>query len=151
MSVATMAFAVLGFLSPANRGALMTALLLLFVLMGVMAGFVSARLYKAMAGADWRMTTLKTAIMFPGEPEGGRTRTHTGHRSQGPWAGRNRKQALGGMGQQETKTKSEGEWAGRIGPVIWRVVFFLPPCWIASTKRRHLPAHSNSTTTPLPP
>lgn len=75
MSVATMAFAVLGFLSPANRGALMTALLLLFVLMGVMAGFVSARLYKAMAGADWRMTTLKTAIMFPGKPEGGRTRT----------------------------------------------------------------------------
>lgn len=149
MSVATMAFAVLGFLSPANRGALMTALLLLFVLMGVMAGFVSARLYKAMAGADWRMTTLKTAIMFPGEPEGVRTRTQepdTGAKDHGPAETR-----LGGMGQQETKTKSEGEWAGRIGPVIWRVVIFLPPCWIASTKRRHLPAHSNSTTTTLPP
>jgi hypothetical protein len=70
MSVATMFFAVLGFLSPANRGALMTALLLLFVLMGVLAGFVSARLYKAMAGSDWRMTTLKTALMFPGEHRG---------------------------------------------------------------------------------
>ena len=33
MAVVTMAFAVLGFLSPSNRGGLMTALLLLFVLM----------------------------------------------------------------------------------------------------------------------
>mmetsp|Transcript_7856 Transcript_7856/g.23557 ORF Transcript_7856/g.23557 Transcript_7856/m.23557 type:complete len:356 (+) Transcript_7856:1015-2082(+) len=66
MSVITMAFAVFGFLSPANRGALMTALILLFVLMGVPAGVVSARLYKALSGTDWRMTTLKTALMFPG-------------------------------------------------------------------------------------
>ena len=42
MAVVTMAFAVLGFLSPSNRGGLMTALLLLFVLMGVLAGYVSA-------------------------------------------------------------------------------------------------------------
>jgi transmembrane 9 superfamily protein 2/4 len=38
MGVVLMIFAVLGFLSPANRGALMTALLLLFVLMGALAG-----------------------------------------------------------------------------------------------------------------
>jgi len=38
MTVVTMGFAVLGFLSPANRGALMTALVLLFVLMGVRFG-----------------------------------------------------------------------------------------------------------------
>jgi len=66
MSVVTMCFAVAGFLSPANRGALMTALLLLFTAMGVLAGYVSARLYKALSGSDWRMTTLKTAVMFPG-------------------------------------------------------------------------------------
>ena len=35
MSIITMCFAVLGFLSPANRGGLMTAMLLLFVFMGV--------------------------------------------------------------------------------------------------------------------
>jgi transmembrane 9 superfamily protein 2/4 len=34
MSLITLAFAVLGFLSPANRGGLMTAMLLLFVFMG---------------------------------------------------------------------------------------------------------------------
>ena len=39
----TMVFAVLGFLSPANRGGLMTAMLLLFVLMGIFAGYFSAR------------------------------------------------------------------------------------------------------------
>lgn len=46
MSVVTMLFAVLGFLSPANRGGLMTAMLLLFVFMGVLGGYFSASLYK---------------------------------------------------------------------------------------------------------
>ena len=46
MSVVTMLFAALGFLSPANRGGLMTALLLLFVTMGAVAGYCSASLYK---------------------------------------------------------------------------------------------------------
>ena len=47
MTVVTMLFAVLGFLSPANRGGLMTAMLLLFAFMGVVAGYASARLYKS--------------------------------------------------------------------------------------------------------
>ena len=34
MTIITLIFAVLGFLSPANRGALMTAMLVLFLLMG---------------------------------------------------------------------------------------------------------------------
>ena len=46
MSIVTMIFAVLGFLSPAYRGGLMTAMLLLFVLMGLPGGYASARLYK---------------------------------------------------------------------------------------------------------
>lgn len=66
MTLITMIFAVLGFLSPSNRGGLMTALLLLFVLMGFVAGYVSARMYKSFKGLDWKMTTLKTAFMFPG-------------------------------------------------------------------------------------
>lgn len=47
MTLITMVFAVLGFLSPANRGGLMTAMLLLFVFMGIFAGYSSARLYKS--------------------------------------------------------------------------------------------------------
>lgn len=39
-------FACLGFLSPANRGALMTCSVVLWVLLGTPAGYVAARLYK---------------------------------------------------------------------------------------------------------
>eukprot|EP01026_Neomeris_dumetosa_P045958 TRINITY_DN3905_c0_g2_i1.p1 TRINITY_DN3905_c0_g2~~TRINITY_DN3905_c0_g2_i1.p1 ORF type:complete len:637 (-),score=54.75 TRINITY_DN3905_c0_g2_i1:411-2321(-) len=66
MTVITMVFAVLGFLSPANRGGLMTALLLLFVFMGLFAGYYSARLYKSFKGTQWKQTTLTTGLMFPG-------------------------------------------------------------------------------------
>merc|ERR1719160_1499813 len=66
MGVVLMLFAVLGFLSPSNRGGLMTALLLLFVLMGILAGYVSAVMYKGFKGSEWKLTTLKTALMFPG-------------------------------------------------------------------------------------
>jgi transmembrane 9 superfamily protein 2/4 len=66
MTLITMVFAVLGFLSPANRGGLMTAMLLLFVFMGIAAGYSSASLYKSFKGEEWKKTTLKTALMFPG-------------------------------------------------------------------------------------
>jgi transmembrane 9 superfamily protein 2/4 len=65
MTLVTMIFAVLGFLSPANRGGLMTAMLLLWVFMGLFAGYSSARLYKMFKGTDWKLNTLRTAFMFP--------------------------------------------------------------------------------------
>ncbi|CAJ1972416.1 unnamed protein product [Sphenostylis stenocarpa] len=65
MILVTMMFAVLGFLSPSNRGGLMTAMLLLWVFMGIFAGYASARLYKMFKGAEWKKIALKTAIMFP--------------------------------------------------------------------------------------
>ncbi|XP_024967823.1 transmembrane 9 superfamily member 9-like isoform X2 [Cynara cardunculus var. scolymus] len=66
MMLAAMIFAVLGFLSPSNRGGLMTALLLLWVLMGIFSGYATARLYKTFKGSEWKTITLKTAFMFPG-------------------------------------------------------------------------------------
>jgi len=66
MIVVTMSFAVLGFLSPSNRGGLMTAMLLLWVLMGLPAGYFSSRLYKMFKGTEWKKITMKTAFMFPG-------------------------------------------------------------------------------------
>ena len=54
MTFVTMSFAVLGFLSPANRGGLMTAMLLLFVLMGLFAGYYSARLFKMFQLTEWK-------------------------------------------------------------------------------------------------
>lgn len=46
-------FACLGFLSPANRGALMTCAVVLWVLLGTPAGYVAARLYKCEWGREW--------------------------------------------------------------------------------------------------
>lgn len=59
-------FAVLGFLSPANRGGLMSAMLLLYVFMGVCGGYAAGRLYRQVRGEAWRVMTLNTALLFPG-------------------------------------------------------------------------------------
>lgn len=66
MSIATITFAAMGFLSPANRGALMIALLLLFMFLGIMAGYMSARTYKMFGGQHWQRCTLMTALFYPG-------------------------------------------------------------------------------------
>jgi len=66
MAVITMIFAVLGFLSPANRGGLMTAMLLLFVFMGVPAGYSSAFLHKTLKGVEWKKNIVLTSCFFPG-------------------------------------------------------------------------------------
>ncbi|XP_050384752.1 transmembrane 9 superfamily member 10 [Argentina anserina] len=65
MILVTMLFAVLGFLSPSNRGGLMTAMLLLWVFMGLFGGYATVRLYKLFKGTEWKKITLKTAFMFP--------------------------------------------------------------------------------------
>ena len=83
MSSITLAVACFGFLSPANRGSLMTFALVWYVLLSVVAGYVSARLYKskfsiynelhcfigifsAMEGLAWKTNILLTAFFVPG-------------------------------------------------------------------------------------
>jgi len=66
MSLVTVVFAALGFLSPANRGSLMIAMLLTYVLLGSVAGYNSANLYKTFRGKQWKNVTLLTAFGFPG-------------------------------------------------------------------------------------
>lgn len=58
--------AALGYLSPANRGSLMIASLLIFALCGSIAGYTSARFYKTFKGKQWQRCTLITALGFPG-------------------------------------------------------------------------------------
>ena len=58
--------AMLGFLSPANRGGLLTATLLLFTLMGVPAGYFGSVCYKSLHGAQWKTLTILTATFYPG-------------------------------------------------------------------------------------
>jgi len=66
MGVLSIFCAMLGFLSPANRGGLLTATLLLFVLMGIPAGYVASITYKSLKGAQWKTLTLLTALLYPG-------------------------------------------------------------------------------------
>ncbi|KAI9106807.1 hypothetical protein K1719_022335 [Acacia pycnantha] len=65
MILVTMIFAILGFLSPSNRGSLMTAMLLLWVFMGLFAGYSSTRLFKMFKGSEWKKIAFRTAITFP--------------------------------------------------------------------------------------
>ena len=66
MAAITLVFACLGFLSPANRGALMTCALVLFVCLGTPAGYVSARVYKSFGGEKWKSNVLLTSMLCPG-------------------------------------------------------------------------------------
>jgi transmembrane 9 superfamily protein 2/4 len=58
-------FACLGFLSPANRGSLFTAMLIFFVFLGMYAGYTSARLLKLWDAPSWK-NIFFTATIVPG-------------------------------------------------------------------------------------
>jgi len=66
MMAVTLIFACLGFLSPANRGSLMTCVIVLYVCLGTPAGYVSARIYKMYGGEKWKSNVLLTAFLCPG-------------------------------------------------------------------------------------
>jgi len=66
MTLITMLFSLLGFLSPANRGGLLTAGVVLFVVMGLLGGYFSTRNYKLFGGVQLKKNTIATALFFPG-------------------------------------------------------------------------------------
>jgi transmembrane 9 superfamily protein 2/4 len=66
MMVVAMICALFGLTSPSNRGGMITTAILLFVMMGSVAGYSSARVYKLMHGKLWKRSTFLTAMLFPG-------------------------------------------------------------------------------------
>eukprot|EP00184_Porphyridium_aerugineum_P005163 CAMPEP_0184697166 /NCGR_PEP_ID=MMETSP0313-20130426/4217_1 /TAXON_ID=2792 /ORGANISM="Porphyridium aerugineum, Strain SAG 1380-2" /LENGTH=646 /DNA_ID=CAMNT_0027155929 /DNA_START=246 /DNA_END=2186 /DNA_ORIENTATION=+ len=67
LTCVTLIFAVLGFLSPANRGGLLTALIMFFIFASLISGYAAARLYAALEGAEKRrLVTMGSAFFFPG-------------------------------------------------------------------------------------
>jgi len=69
IGLATLACIVLsfaGFVNPSRRGSLMNALLVIYMLCGCLAGYLSSRLYKAFKGRSWQLCTVLTATTFPG-------------------------------------------------------------------------------------
>lgn len=66
MSAITLAFALLGFLSPSNRGSLATVMVVGWCLFGSVAGYVSSRVYSTFDGCDaWQRQVFGTAVLFP--------------------------------------------------------------------------------------
>ncbi|KAL2884569.1 Protein p24a [Ceratocystis lukuohia] len=66
MTGLTIIFALLGFLSPSNRGSLGTVMILLYTVLGFVGGYVSARTYKAWNGEKWKVNIVLTPIVVPG-------------------------------------------------------------------------------------
>ncbi|EHY53706.1 Transmembrane 9 super member 2 [Exophiala dermatitidis] len=66
MTGVTVAFAMLGFLSPSNRGWLTSIGLLLYTLFGCIGGYVSARVYKTFGGEKWKLNIMLTPLFVPG-------------------------------------------------------------------------------------
>lgn len=65
MCFITLGFACLGFLSPSNRGGLLTALIFSFVTVGSLAGYVSSKFLKYFKHQSWK-NIFVTGLLFPG-------------------------------------------------------------------------------------
>lgn len=61
----TIAFALLGFLSPSNRGALGTVIIVFYTLFGFIGGYVSSRVYKLFNGESWKLCFFYTPLALP--------------------------------------------------------------------------------------
>jgi len=66
MLAITIFFAMLGMLSPASRGALLTAAIFLYEFLGLVAGYYSGRLYRTMKGKEWKAAAFLTSTLYPG-------------------------------------------------------------------------------------
>lgn len=66
MTGTTLVFALLGFLSPSNRGSLGGAMILLYTIFGFIGGYVSARVYKSFGGESWKLNIVMTPVLIPG-------------------------------------------------------------------------------------
>jgi transmembrane 9 superfamily protein 2/4 len=66
MTVFSIIAAAVGLMDPLLRGALLTGILILFVLMGSLAGFVGTRVYTMFGLVNWRLNAFHIATLFPG-------------------------------------------------------------------------------------
>ncbi|MCO5603793.1 hypothetical protein L7F22_057945 [Adiantum nelumboides] len=70
MAVVTILFAALGFMSPASRGMLLSGMILLYLFLGIVAGYAAVRLWRTMKGngdsTGWRSIAWRVACFFPG-------------------------------------------------------------------------------------
>ncbi|KAJ7218032.1 Nonaspanin TM9SF, partial [Mycena pura] len=61
----TMVFALLGFLSPSNRGSLATVMMICWTFFGGFGGYISTRVYTSLGGTERRRNVFVTATVLP--------------------------------------------------------------------------------------
>ncbi|KAK9076760.1 hypothetical protein SSX86_005094 [Deinandra increscens subsp. villosa] len=69
MAVVTIMFAALGFMSPASRGTLVTGMLIFYMVLGILAGYVAVRMWRTIFCGDhrgWVSVSWQVACFFPG-------------------------------------------------------------------------------------
>ncbi|KAG7812275.1 hypothetical protein KL921_001507 [Ogataea angusta] len=66
MAVSTCGFALLGLLSPSNRGSLATLMFVLYAVFGSVGSFTSAYVYKFFQGEDWKTNMILSPLLVPG-------------------------------------------------------------------------------------
>ncbi|KAF9566740.1 hypothetical protein CPC08DRAFT_747235 [Agrocybe pediades] len=65
MAVVTLVFALLGFLSPSNRGSLATVMMVCWSIFGCIGGYISSRVYASLGGVNRRKNAFLTATAMP--------------------------------------------------------------------------------------
>ncbi|KAF9268906.1 Nonaspanin [Marasmius fiardii PR-910] len=65
MVAITLIFALLGFLSPSNRGSLATVMMVCWSFFGGVGGYISSRVYSSLGGANKRKNSFMTATILP--------------------------------------------------------------------------------------
>lgn len=66
MIVVTLVFALLGFLSPSNRGSLTTIMIVFYIFFGFIGGYVSTSFYKTFGGESFKLNTVLAPTIVPG-------------------------------------------------------------------------------------
>ncbi|BFG25837.1 hypothetical protein CerSpe_121110 [Prunus speciosa] len=68
MAVVTIIFAAFGFMSPASQGMLLTGMIILYLFLGIIAGYVAVRMWRTIKGTSegWRSVSWFVACFFPG-------------------------------------------------------------------------------------
>ncbi|KAM7269892.1 hypothetical protein ACFE04_029106 [Oxalis oulophora] len=68
MAVVTIVFAALGFMSPASRGMLLTGMILLYLFLGIVSGYVGVRMWVTIKGTSegWKSLSWSIACFFSG-------------------------------------------------------------------------------------
>lgn len=66
MAFVTIVFALVGILSPSNRGSLSTFMFILYIFFGTVSSFVSSYLYRFFGGENWKLNLALTPIVVPG-------------------------------------------------------------------------------------